>query len=599
MFKRFARSSRLEDALATIDSVAAEFGHPGVGRALFDAEAPKAAELARTDPFALQLTVFAAAVGSFYRRHDAERDSVLVGHSLGELAALTVAGGFDVADGARLVCLRSEALKSAEVPPGGMLAVELSERRAAHLVGTIGDRHSCVAVVNAPQWSVLSGPLEALNTAQRLCEAMSIRVRTLPSPYAFHSPGLAVAAEAFAASASRIRQRPLRHAVYSPVLGDFVTDATDCVALLVKHLTTKVDFLGAVRALHAEGMGAFVECGRSGLASLVRASVPDVTEVAEVAEVAPREADPVQAPKPVLTVVPRPALPTAQSVALKLRQLYAASLGFPEEAISVDADLEADLGIDSLKRTEMLSKVRAQFALPENVNDGRLHAHATLSQLAALVVEALSHTNGVNGVALAHDPPALPTVQSVALKLRQLYAASLGFPEEVISVDADLEADLGIDSLKRTEMLSKVRAEFALPESVNDGRLHAHTTLSQLGALVVEAMGGAAEAPKPISSEIRIVAPTSDVGGVLSHLREIYASHLGFPVEAVLADTDLEADLGIDSLKRTEMIGKVGSIFELQDAIKQGRFFAHNTLRELAGMISESLAQAASFAGGR
>ncbi|WXA91623.1 acyltransferase domain-containing protein [Pendulispora brunnea] len=491
MFKRFARSSRLEDALATIDSVATEFGHPGVRQALFDPEAPKAAELARTDPFALQLTVFAAAVGSFCRLHDAERDAVLAGHSLGELAALTVAGGFGLADGARLVCLRSEALQNAELPPGGMLAVELSERRAAHLVGTIGNRHLGVAVVNAPRWSVLSGPLEALNEAQRLCEAMSIRTRTLPSPYAFHSPALAVAAEAFASSASRIRQRPLRHVVYSPLLGDYVTDTTDCVDLLVKHLTTKVDFLGAVRSLHTEGMGAFVECGRSGLASLVRASVPDVTEVAEVAEVAP------------LMVVPTPTAP--------------------------------------------------------------------------------------------------PTVQSVALKLRQLYAASLGFPEEAISVDADLEADLGIDSLKRTEMLAKVRAHFALPENVNDGQLHAHTTLSQLGALVVEAMGGVTDAPKPISSEVRVVAPThrSDTGAVLSQLRELYASHLGFPVEAVLADTDLEADLGIDSLKRTEMIGKVGSIFELQDATNQGRFFAHNTLRELAGMISESLASTASFAGGR
>ena len=521
MFKRFARSSRLEDALATIDSVAAEFSHPAVGHVLFDPEAPKAAELARTDPFALQLTVFAAAVGSFYRLQDAEREAVFVGHSLGELAALTVAGGFGVADGARLVCLRSEALQNAELPPGGMLAVELSERRAARLVGTIGDRRLGVAVVNAPQWSVLSGPLEALNKAQRLCAALSIRTRTLPSPYAFHSPALAVAAEAFASSASRIRQRPLRHAVYSPLLGDYVTDATDCVALLVKHLTTKVDFLDAVRSLHSEGMGAFVECGRSGLASLVRASVPDVTEVAPSAlslemsageSLRTREADPVQAAKPMFMVVPTPTMPPAP---------------------------------------------------PE------VHA----------------------------------TVQSVALTLRQLYAASLGFPEEVISVDADLEADLGIDSLKRTEMLSKVRAQFALPESVNDGRLHAHTTLSELGALVVEAMGGVPEAPKPISSEVRVVAPTNRwdteaAGGVLSQLRELYASHLGFPVEAVLADTDLEADLGIDSLKRTEMIGKVGSIFELRDATNQGRFFAHNTLRELAGMISESLAQTASFAGG-
>jgi acyl carrier protein len=167
-------------------------------------------------------------------------------------------------------------------------------------------------------------------------------------------------------------------------------------------------FLAAVRELHVAGVRRFVEPTPAGLAALVRSSVPDVqagpaTELYNGHGAPALHAEPWTSPgstAPAITVAgpaPGAALPVAppparrldvQAVVAQLRTLYAVSLGYPEEAITANADLEADLGIDSLKRAEMLSKVVAHFALDGAVNNGAFANHQTLLDLAQLVVTA-------------------------------------------------------------------------------------------------------------------------------------------------------------------------------------------------------------------
>jgi acyl transferase domain-containing protein len=329
--------------------------------------------------------VFAASVGEYHRAARDERADVLVGHSLGELAALTVAGAFDLADACRLVCHRSVALAACVTEPGGMLAVELPADRAAHLVGVVGDRRLAVALHNGPTRSVVAGPDSSLAAAGRVTDALDVRSKRLPAPYAYHSPGLALAALDFAEAAAPVGQKPLRQQVYSPLLGRYVDDTDDLVALLVRHLTTPVDFLAAIRTLHAHGLRSVVECGRSGLGALVRASVPDVSVRGAVEQATATPASATSEPSRPASVVAS----DVESVTERLRVLYATVLQYPLEAVEPGADLEAELGIDSLKRSEMLGRVSKELELPPSMNDGRFLAHTTLAELAGMVVDAL------------------------------------------------------------------------------------------------------------------------------------------------------------------------------------------------------------------
>ncbi|MFG2292415.1 acyltransferase domain-containing protein [Streptomyces sp. NPDC048603] len=418
----------LPGILAEIDRVAREFGHQGVSGLLTDRFASPASELAGSDPLALQLAVFAAGVAGHRLAEDRYGPAgVLVGHSMGEIAALTVAGAFGLADGARLVCHRAEALAAHAPVPGAMVALELPAARAAHLVGAVADPDLTVAVYNAPRQTVVSGPRPSVDAVARLTRQLGCQATLLTAPHAFHSPGLRLAADAFAQAAAGIRSLPLRAVVHSPVARRRLTDADDIKGLLVRQLTAPVDFLDAVRTLHAEGADRFVECGRAGLARLVRRTVPGDVTVTGLdgtgwpgtgEEPGPRPAAqepepvPVPAPEPMASVsgpaptapaLPVPPIavaavpavtqpPSRSDILSELQELYASTLGYPVEVVTGDADLEADLGIDSLKRAEMLGKVTAHFGLDPAGADGRFIAEPTLGGLAALIVAVLSST---------------------------------------------------------------------------------------------------------------------------------------------------------------------------------------------------------------
>ncbi|WIX92944.1 acyltransferase domain-containing protein [Amycolatopsis sp. DG1A-15b] len=386
MFAGERSSAELDRLLDTADATAAEFGRPSVRDHLLDSATPAAAELVTADPFTLQLLVFTAAVGEYHLAARAGTPDVLVGHSLGELAALTVAGAFDLIDSFRLVCHRSVALAECATEPGGMLSMDLPADRTGFVVAAVGDRRARVAVLNAPARTVVAGPDSVLEVVRGVAGALGVRAVRLPAPYAYHSPGMALAAEQFAEDVKSVRQRPLRLPVYSPLLRGYVDDSDDLGALLVQHLTTQVDFVAAIRALHAEGVRTVVECGHSGLGKLVGDCVPSVRVVSSAET-------PESKNTPAALAAPVPLAATASSVAEvaeRLRLLYATVLQYPLEAVEPEADLEADLGIDSLKQAEMLGRVRAEFGLPAAAGDGRLIAHATLAELAGTVTAILT-----------------------------------------------------------------------------------------------------------------------------------------------------------------------------------------------------------------
>ena len=404
-----ATGDGVREVLRVVDRVAAEFGRAGVSELLLHGGGPSAAELARRDPFALQLAIFAIGVAG--ARLVRSEGTIFVGHSMGEIAALTAAGAFELADGARIVAHRAEALAAMCRRPGGMLSVHLSAARAAHLVELVGDPEASVAVRNAPGLTVLAGPEEALASFVRIADAMGVRTSRLPAPYPFHSPMLGLAAERFAAAIGGIAQRPLRARAYSPVAQRFVNDGMDLKQLLVRQLTAQVDFLAALRALHEAGVQHFSEPIASGLATLVKRSVPGVTteaaagrssgglaqreEPEELVEHEPHRLETPTTSGMAIGTSQIPKMPemtserTLSDVLAQLRSLYAETLGYPPEAITPEADLEADLGIDSLKRAEMLAKVTVHFQL-KDADDGRYASHQTLAELAGLVLATTS-----------------------------------------------------------------------------------------------------------------------------------------------------------------------------------------------------------------
>lgn len=174
---------------------------------------------------------------------------VLLGHSVGELAAACLAGVFSPEDGAALMATRSAALTGRGT--GGMLAVAAPADALRPLLrGEVA-----VAAVNGPRQTVLAGTAERLAaTARQLADA-GFTVRPLRSRHAFHSPVLAPAADHYAHSLASVRLRAPRTELHSGRTARRIgaTEATD-PRFWADQLALPVLYWPALRALlDAEG----------------------------------------------------------------------------------------------------------------------------------------------------------------------------------------------------------------------------------------------------------------------------------------------------------------------------------------------------------
>ena len=175
-----------------------------------------------------------------------------------------------------------------------------------------------------------------------------------------------------------------------------------------------------------------------------------------------------------------------------------------------------------------------------------------------------------------------------------------GYPEEMVELDADLEADLGIDSIKKAQLFGELAEHLDVQIQVTeDMSLDDFPTLrdvmnflqqapqaetasaAQQTAAVTTANRSPetatpipAATPQPMAAATRTAAPTptgSAVSGsnlneqeLESFLVNFVVEQTGYPEEMVELDADLEADLGIDSIKKAQLFGELAEHLDIQ-----------------------------------
>ncbi|WP_020393148.1 acyltransferase domain-containing protein [Kribbella catacumbae] len=190
------------------------------------------------------------------------------------------------------------------------------------------------------------------------------------------------------------------------------------------------------------------------------------------------------------------ALPDRAELAEELAAFYAEALEYPVEVITEDAELEGDLGVDSVKQTELIARVAERYGLPERPENFRLSDYPTLGKVVDFVSTAevsspakTASAPEVGGAAKAGSAQpaevsagsrALPDRDGLTAELAVFYAEALEYPVEVITEDAELEADLGVDSVKQTELIARVAERYGLPERPENFRLSDYPTLGKV-----------------------------------------------------------------------------------------------------------------------
>lgn len=195
----------------------------------------------------------------------AARARLVAGHSLGEYSALAAAGAFTVADTARLLRTRGEAMQRA-VPVGeGAMAALLgaSLEQAEEVAREASAAGICtVANDNAPGQVVISGATAAIDRAAEIAKTKGIkRAMRLPVSAPFHCPLMQPAADAMETALAEVTIAPPVVPVLANVTATEVTEPAAIRRLLVQQVTGMVRWRESVLALRALGVDTIVEIG--------------------------------------------------------------------------------------------------------------------------------------------------------------------------------------------------------------------------------------------------------------------------------------------------------------------------------------------------
>lgn len=222
----------------------------------------------------------------------ARHATFVAGHSLGEYCALAAAGTFQLADAARLLRLRGQAMQKA-VPAGdgamaALLGADLETARGI-AAEAAQDQVCSVANDNGGGQVVLSGHAEAIGRAIALAPARGVkRAMKLPVSAPFHCALMAPAAEVMAGALAQVAMAPPALPVVANVTAEPTADPIEIRGLLVEQVTALVRWRESILAMKRDGVDTLVECGAgkvlAGLAKRIDAELA-ATSVGTPAEV--------------------------------------------------------------------------------------------------------------------------------------------------------------------------------------------------------------------------------------------------------------------------------------------------------------------------
>ncbi|HVH45246.1 MAG TPA: SDR family NAD(P)-dependent oxidoreductase, partial [Labilithrix sp.] len=196
---------------------------------------------------------------------------LLLGHSVGELAAAHIAGVFSLADACTLVAARGRLMQQA--PSGGaMFSVGASDAEVAELLAGLEDRLS-IAAINEPAQTVIAGDLATAEAVVARLEALGKKVRRLRVSHAFHSPHMNGILDEYRRIAENIEYRKPRITLLSNLTGKPCSAEQVCSAdYWVRQVRGAVRFRDAVIFAEAAGADCYLECGPQGTLSAMAAS---------------------------------------------------------------------------------------------------------------------------------------------------------------------------------------------------------------------------------------------------------------------------------------------------------------------------------------
>jgi acyl transferase domain-containing protein len=500
------------------------------------------------------------------------RPDQTAGHSYGEYVALCAAGVLNESLLYSLSEARGRCILECVGPNSGLMAAVAADyHRVSEIVGQIED--VWLSNINSPEQTIISGHERALEQAITRLQEQHVATRLLPVACAFHSPLMVDARESFAAILSGVKLRPPTTQVFSNTSAlPYPHEPKAIAALLMDHLTRPVLFWDQINAMYSEGARIFVEVGpRKVLTGLVDQCLRDRVHLAL----------PLDAPG-------RPAL----------RQFLGAlgQLAVHGAPVCLDRLFEGR----AAHTLDLSASPAPSRALPRMT--WLINGAAARPEPRPIRSEPLPRrvVHGANVDSSQTDsrtaPHKLATVEQNGVPVESTNQGSgnlVGSPAVIAGANSDERSTVVVQFQnvmgRFLETQQRVMLAF-LRNSASNGSAFAESSGSSItpskdsAALVLKENQVAAP---PLDLTPHSSSTNGDKADLRATLLEIVSERTGYPLEMLGLDLELEADLGIDSIKRTEIFATLQRTLHLRaDGTETTLAEALSTAKTLRSVIS-------------
>ena len=398
------------------------------------------------------------------------RPDLVAGHSYGEYAALLACGAWNFSDAVRVTRARCAGIDAVAHAHGGMLATDATPEILDRLLPTI-DAPLYLANHNAPDQAVVGGSSAGLDQLMVVLERNSHQARRLPVPCPFHTPLMKDATGPMTEALAVARIHVPNTQMWSVATNRPVSDPDEIRANLVAHMTTPVRYVDLIRTIASQQDTIFVEVGPQESLTRMHHKILEGRDVAAISS----------------DVRKRPALEQLSNVQALLecagvgenkvdQPTVPGTPATPARAAGEIIEFDA-----TQRRRERMRRaaqgqtatarpvpaVAAQPASPQPTTTTAPPAPTApvpTASVAAPVPVAPATPSPTPPIAEAAKPSleAETAVDSSQLEtfLINFVVEQTGYPSEVVELDADLEADLGIDSIKKAQMFGELQEYF-------------------------------------------------------------------------------------------------------------------------------------------
>ncbi len=248
----------------------------------------------------------------------------------------------------------------------------------------------------------------------------------------------------------------------------------------------------------------------------------------------------------------RPSNKRQKKIETVLLEVVSHLTGYPAEMLGSDMDIESDLGIDSIKRVEILSTLEERMPGLPRVSPEMMGTLRTLGQIVAYLSDGKKSDPGISQCPEPEPLFSGGNQKEIETVLLEVVSHLTGYPTEMLGSDMDIESDLGIDSIKRVEILSTLEERMPGLPRVSPEIMGTLRTLGQIIAYLSD--GKESEPTKTQCSETESLSCRDNRKEIETTLLEVVSHLTGYPAEMLGSDMDIESDLGIDSIKRVEIL---------------------------------------------